>query len=48
MQLPENFACKDKDVRRHWPKITMHINADKNARDAPTPSGHTDLNMPAT
>jgi hypothetical protein len=28
LQWPENFACKDKDVHRDSPQITMNINAD--------------------
>jgi hypothetical protein len=28
LQWPENFACKDKDVHRDRPQITMNINAD--------------------
>jgi hypothetical protein len=30
---PGNFACKDKDVRRDQPQITMNINAENKGRD---------------
>jgi hypothetical protein len=29
---PGNFACKDKDVRRDLPQITMNINAENKGR----------------
>jgi hypothetical protein len=34
LQWPGNFACKDKDVRRDRPQITMTINASNNDRFA--------------